>query len=499
MQKKAPILIFPQDTSDAKRLSREVQSGRLKRIRQGIYTDANWEDIPQLLHNRWYEIVAYLYPTAIASHTTAASLKPENNTVHITAEVGRQNKIAIGEDLIIEVHPGDVNTLTERFCPELNRSSPARLFMENLQRAHQDVQLPKARGQLWVEQELVKYLTRYSESGLNALRDQAKEHYQRLDMAEEYQQLDQLISALLTTHTADVLQSSLAIASAKREPYDQTRLELLTQLKDYLFRCEFPERPYRYNKSSWRHLSFFESYFSNYIEGTEFEINEAEQIVFSKREIINRSADSHDVLSVFEVVQDYTEMVTVPSSADDLLQRLCHRHRIIMHARPEKRPGEFKTEPNKAGDTLFVLPSHVEGTIAQAFTLYQQLPIGMPRAIFMQFLITECHPFDDGNGRLARIMMNAELVAQEQFKLIVPTVHRDSYLNGLRQASRSGRFRTLCKVFADLQAYTSTIPWDDYGSARSTLEAHCADKLPDDGVAIFNKQLAAFKIALPPG
>ena len=30
--------------------------------------------------------------------------------------------------------------------------------------------------------------------------------------------------------------------------------------------------------------------------------------------------------------------------------------------------------------------------------------------IFMMFMISEIHPFLDGNGRLARVMMNAELV-----------------------------------------------------------------------------------------
>lgn len=151
-------------------------------------------------------------------------------------------------------------------------------------------------------------------------------------------------------------------------------------------------------------------------------------------------------------------MTAVPDSTEELIQILTQRHALIMHARPEKHPGELKEKANKAGDTLFVLPENVKGTLTQAFPLYQQLPPGVFRAIFMQFIIAECHPFDDGNGRLARIMMNAELTSVEQHKIIVPTVHRDSYLNGLRQATRSGRFRTITKVFADLQVYTSTIP-----------------------------------------
>lgn len=493
-----PILTFPKDIADAKRLSVEVQKGRLKRIRQGIYTDAAWEEIPQLLHSRWYEVVQYLFPTAIASHVTAVKLKPEHNTVHITADVGKQRKISISDALVIHVHPGNVTELTELFVPQLKRSAPARFLMENLQLSHQDVALPKALGQQWVEQELLKRLECYGEADLNALRDAAKAHCLLLGMEKECYQLDGLIGALLSTQPAEVLLSPVAIATARQEPYDQNRLVLFEKMADYLNRCDFPSRPYEYSKASWRNLSFYESYFSNYIEGTEFEINEAEQIIFSKQEISNRHEDSHDILSVYHVVHDYTEMVTVPESADDLMHLLSLRHELIMHARPEKRPGELKVKPNKAGDTLFVLPDHVEGTLAQAFTFYQQLDPGLARAIFIQFMVTECHPFDDGNGRLARIMMNAELASHEQYKIIVPTVHRDSYLNGLRQASRSGRFRTICKVFADLQAYTSIIGWEDYGDARSTLEAHYADKLPDDGVAVFNKQIAQFKITLPP-
>jgi len=116
--------------------------------------------------------------------------------------------------------------------------------------------------------------------------------------------------------------------------------------------------------------------------------------------------------------------------------------------------------------------------LIQTFPLYQQPPPGIGRAVFMQFMVAECHRFDDGNGRLARIMMNAELVSAEQHKIIVPTVHRESYLNGLRQATGSGRFRTIAKVFTDLQAYTSTRPWEECGEVRGTLESHYAAGCP---------------------
>lgn len=58
---------------------------------------------------------------------------------------------------------------------------------------------------------------------------------------------------------------------------------------------------------------------------------------------------------------------------------------------------------------------------------------------------------DDGNGRLGRIMLNAELAAANEHKILVPTVARDNYLNGQRDATRKGEFRTIAKVLYQLQ------------------------------------------------
>jgi Fic family protein len=40
------------------------------------------------------------------------------------------------------------------------------------------------------------------------------------------------------------------------------------------------------------------------------------------------------------------------------------------------------------------------------------------------FLVAEVHPFSDGNGRLSRIMMNPELVAAGEQRIVVPTIYR---------------------------------------------------------------------------
>jgi hypothetical protein len=65
----------------------------------------------------------------------------------------------------------------------------------------------------------------------------------------------------------------------------------------------------------------------------------------------------------------------------------------MMLERPDKRLGQFKKKALQAGTSFFVRPDEVEGTLTQAFPIYKSLAEGLPRAIFMQFLIAECHPF----------------------------------------------------------------------------------------------------------
>ena len=125
------------------------------------------------------------------------------------------------------------------------------------------------------------------------------------------------------------------------------------------------------------------------------------------------------------------------------------------------RPGKFKTVHNQAGMTLFVAPDLVEGTLRKGFQWLQGLNTPFQRAVFMMFLIAEVHPFVDGNGRCARIMMNAELVAEGQARIIIPTIFRDNYLSSLKALSLNSRFEPLIRTLDFAQNYTSHIDWSN--------------------------------------
>ena len=124
-------------------------------------------------------------------------------------------------------------------------------------------------------------------------------------------------------------------------------------------------------------------------------------------------------------------------------------------------------------------PDLVVGTLVEGYRYYGALPAGLRRAIFMMFLIGEVHPFTDGNGRVARVLMNAELSAAGEQRIVIPIVYRDNYLQGLRALSRNANPQPLIRVLDFAQAYAAAIEWSDLPTAERMLERTNAFLTPE--------------------
>ena len=493
-------LIFP-SSEESLKASRLTAKGELYRIRNGIYIDTHDpEEITNTLDNNWMEVACKIIDGPVAVARTAVELRPADGRLYLVSSKLRSHRAVKIWHLNFDISPGNTDQGVEQLSLKMKRSNPARYCLENLALSRGNKNSRRTLGSQWVESELVKIIRRGGEQAVNDLRDEARSLSTDLELEKEYEKLNALIASLLKTQpTEGILQTRLGIAVAKGAPFDQLRLERFEKLGEYLKTTNLTSNQYEYNRSSWRNLTFFESYFSNYIEGTEFTLEEAEEIAFEKKVNYERHQDSHDILAHIEISGDMSEMHMVPSDTAELIDILKVRHAVLMSKRPDKRPGKFKEKPNKAGGTDFVLPEFVEGTLVQGFDIYRSLQEGMPRAIFIHFMISECHPFDDGNGRLSRIMMNSELVSQDQHKLIVPIVYRDSYLDGLRSSTRQGRFRTMVKGLHQMQCYTASLHWSEYDEVKTAIHEHAVDKEPDEGTTIFNKVIAKLGGQYPPG
>ncbi len=305
---------------------------------------------------------------------------------------------------------------------------------------------------------------------INAIRDEARELAPELRRASEMQRLDALIGAALNTRDDVDIASPALRARREARPYDPRRLDLFTVLADTLERASphsLPALPIDAPRRAL--LPFYEAYFSNFIEGTEFTIDEAAEIVFDHAVPAERPEDAHDVLGTYQIVADRQEMRRVPGTYDEFDDLLRSRHGVLMASRADKHPGEYKTRPNRAGTTEFVLPELVEGTLEQGLDVGRRIALPFFRAVYMMFLVAEVHPFADGNGRIGRIMMNAELEHRDEVRIIIPTVYRNNYLSALRAGSHNSQFEQLLAVLTFAQRYTARIDFTDRARAEAEL------------------------------
>lgn len=237
-------------------------------------------------------------------------------------------------------------------------------------------------------------------------------------------------------------------------------------------------------------VSFFDAYFSNYIEGTRFKVDEAKEIVDSGVIPAVRPADGHDILGTYRVVSSLENMRRTPGTSEELIELLRVRHADIMVGRPDKKPGQFKEELNFAGATRFVDPDLVQGTLMQGFDMYKTLEHPFARALLIMFLVAEVHPFDDGNGRTARAMMNSELVAAEETRIIIPSVFRNEYVASLKRLTNHLRPESFVRVMSFAQEFVFNISFEDYGAARLLMEeCHAFDGPADDKKLLIPKSL----------
>lgn len=467
------VLVPRGDDTASKRARRLAAKGGLRLLYAGVYSSNLRAADESVTVRNWSCIASHLVPGAVVSHRSALDMAPVEGVVYLSRPTGKREFTLPGLSIRCLLSP-ERGALTGTMRPgasdkpyhALYVASEARSLLENLTRDKrlQARQVPRSE----VEARLERVLALRGPAGLNTLRDDAREVAERLSMEAEFKELDSLAGALLGTRPAKRLRTEVALARASGRPYDAERIALFEaaagQLRSYPFAdIEEPAR-----EGAPRDLfAFVESYFSNYIEGTTFTVEEAEGIVFHGRVVPNRDEDSHDVLGTFEAAQRDPFYSVAPETDESFLAWLRAANLQVMRSRRDKRPGEWKEAPNQAGNTLFVLPDLVPGTLLKAWPLLSTLGHPMQQALLAMFIVSEVHPFTDGNGRTARLLMNCFLSRRAQCRIVVPTILRENYLLALKALTHQADATACIRVMRVCQAWTAEL---DYAVEPRAME-----------------------------
>lgn len=464
---------------------RRLQGGHLARIVPGVATSRPPAEWPTLIARDRIRVLAALFPKAVVGYRSAfLGGTPSDGTMFLSYSYPRKVELpGLTVQLIKGAGPalGDAPMMGR----ELYFPSVARLLLENLTISRG--KFPKSAGRAAVEQRLIGISEARGEEALGKLRDEARALAPALGFEREFDVLDNLIGGVLGTRKA-AMSTAAGKAMAAAIPYDANRLSLLERLAAELRAVPLKQPPAVVKTEAGRtHFAFLESYFSNFIEGTEFDVSEARAFVLEGKPIVERPKDSHDILGVFRQALNPGWAHQTLAVGEPVLNQLRARHADQMKERPEVGPGDFKTIANRAGNTEFVTPRLVRGTLVEGSRILPTVPPGTARALMAMFLVSEVHPFTDGNGRLVRLVMNAELSVVNSCRIIVPTLFREEYLDCLRVLTREGDPAPFMQAMQHIHEWTAAFDYEDIDKVIADMRACNA----------FEKSRTQFKLSMP--
>jgi hypothetical protein len=466
--------VFVTSSALRRQISQWASKGRVRKIAPRLYTTNMTDQPAEIIQRNLWRVLALLFPGGVISHRTALELRPTaDGTITLTTLHDRTVRLP-GTTIRLVAGPGALPG-DQPFMDTLFRASDARTLLEVLRPTRQRTSIPAGLRRDEVEAWLERKLRTSGEDALNAIRDAARGLAPALAAEKEANVLNGLIAALLGTNRAP-LTAPAAIARSQGAPYDAPRLDrfqvLLAALRNFPAPTQQISGP---DDRAFANAAFIDAYFSNFIEGTEFEVDEARAIVFENKLPENRPQDAHDIMSTYRLHASRDVMgrgvATLAPTYAEFEALIKARHRELMSQRPDMKPGEFKDAANRAGDSHFVAPELVRGTLRQGFGLLGALTEPFARAAYITFLLAEIHPFNDGNGRLARVMMNAELVSAGEARIIIPTVFRDDYLGGLRALTRQDRPEILLQSLSRAHAFAAQLHYEDLDATIGELAA----------------------------
>lgn len=201
------------------------------------------------------------------------------------------------------------------------------------------------------------------------------------------------------------------------------------------------------------------NYHSNAIEGNSLTLGETRSLILHGLTAHGKSMRDHlDIEGHDEAVKAIETAVESKEELNEVFIRNLHRLLLkkpyeIDAQTPDGRPtrrlisiGNYKTQPNNVRTSTgeiyyFTAPDQVKPAMSDLIDWYRRAesqgehPIVIAATFHYRFV--RIHPFDDGNGRMARLLMNMILISHGYTVAIVPIQERNRYIESLEQADKS--------------------------------------------------------------
>lgn len=200
------------------------------------------------------------------------------------------------------------------------------------------------------------------------------------------------------------------------------------------------------SEDDWRRFSELFSYHTNAIEGSTLTQREVTALIENEKIPNKRAEDVAEARGVAQAIQIIRKEKPVLSI--DLVRNL---HEIVF-----KKTKSFAGQFRSAGVEVVIrdgtgnivhrgASSHkVEAMIGQLIEWYQKNKSqysGILLAAVVHNQFENIHPFQDGNGRVGRLLMNAILLRHKLPPINIELGHRQEYYRSLQEYQKNGNIR----------------------------------------------------------
>lgn len=188
------------------------------------------------------------------------------------------------------------------------------------------------------------------------------------------------------------------------------------------------------------------TYNSNHMEGSRL-THDQTRYIFETNTIgfENESVNVDDVIETSNHFRCIDMVIDQAGSAltEKLIKEL---HFVLKTGTSDSRRdwfavGEYKKLPNEVGGNDTTLPEHVAGEIRKLLADYNALPVKtLEDIIAFHVAFERIHPFQDGNGRVGRLILFKECLKNSIVPFIIEDDLKLFYYRGLKEWDREKGF-----------------------------------------------------------
>ncbi|HXW72046.1 MAG TPA: Fic family protein [Methylocella sp.] len=212
-----------------------------------------------------------------------------------------------------------------------------------------------------------------------------------------------------------------------------------------------------------KHYDVDLTYTSNAIEGNTLTLRETAEVIEHGITVGGKPLRDHlEAVDHYEALRWMRELAGKTRPIDESV--VCELHRRIVARSQPDIAGIYSRNPRRIAGSPVVFPNPVKiPQLMEEFgTWLKTAPPNPTSAFEAHYRLVSIHPFADGNGRAARLLMNLILIRGGYPPVSVRLEDRKAYLDGLERASLAEDlmpYRTLMheRLNATLEDYLTAL------------------------------------------